>query len=125
MHQPIVLLIGQNRSQTALIQHHLQEVGYEVVKAEYGNAVPQMLIQVQPQLILLDWNLLDCSALAVIRAVRSQPGFRRLPIILLGREIGCENRILSLEAGVDFCLDGVVYPKEIVARVRALLRRVE
>jgi two-component system, OmpR family, response regulator len=80
-------------------------------------------LQIQPQLVLIDWYLPDLNLLAFIRSIRSQHGFSRLPIILIGRNISCENKILSLEAGVDYCLDGIVYPKELLARMRALLRR--
>ncbi len=124
MRQPVVLLIGGKPSQAALLHRHFQEAGYQVFAVDCSARVPEMLAQAQPKLAVLDWDLPDLSALEVIRTIRSQPGFTRLPIILTGREISCENRILSLEAGVDFCLDGVVRPAEILARIRALLRRV-
>ncbi len=125
MRQPVVLLICENRSKATLIHSYLSEVGYQVFEANRGANVPDLLKQVQPQLALLDWDLPDLSVLAVIRTIRAQRAFTRMPIILIGREISCENKILSLEAGVDFCLDGPVYPKEIVARVRALFRRMD
>jgi two-component system, OmpR family, phosphate regulon response regulator PhoB len=123
MLQPIVLLISGNESQVSLYRRRLQEAGYQVFEANCGVKVPERLVQVQPQLALLDWNLPDLSALVVIHAIRSQQGFTRLPVILIGRNISCEDRILSLEAGVDFCLDGAVYPKELAARMRTLLRK--
>ncbi len=125
MGQPIVLLISGNRSQTTLLHDHLKAVGYQVFESNRGSNVAELLVQVQPRLAVLDWDLPDLSALAVIRVIRGQPGFTRLPIILIGREISCENRILSLEAGVDFCVDGPIFPKELVARMRALLRRID
>ncbi len=125
MRQPIILLISENRPKAALIYGCLREAGYQVFEANRGANVPDLLKQVQPQLALLDWDLPDLSALAVIRTIRAQRGFTRMPVILIGSEISCENKVLSLEAGVDFCLDGTVNPKEIVARVRALFRRMD
>ncbi len=125
MCQPIVLLISGNQSQTTLLHDQLRAVGYQVFESNHGSNVAELLVQVQPGLAVLDWDLPDLSALAVIRAIRGQLGFTRLPIILIGREISCENKILSLEAGVDFCVDGPIFPKELMARMRALLRRLD
>ncbi len=124
MGQPTVLLISGNRSQTTLLHNHLRAVGFQVFESNHGSNVAELLVQVQPRLAVLDWDLPDLSALAVIRIIRGQPGFTRLPLILIGTEISCENKILSLEAGVDFCVDGPLFPKELMARVRALMRRV-
>ena len=122
--QPIILLISGDRAQSKQLHSCLESAGYEVRLVNQGEMVLSMLKMVNPQLAIFDWNLPDLNALALTRAIRANQRFAKLPIILLGRDIGSENKILSLEAGVDLCVEGLIAPKEFLARVRALLRRV-
>lgn len=122
--QPMILIVSGDRAQSKRLHSYLEIAGYRVREAEQGEAVMRILSMVNPNLALLDWNLPDLNALAITRAIRTNQRFAKLPIIMMGREIGSENKILSLEAGVDLCIEGMVSPKEFMARVRALLRRV-
>lgn len=125
MSPPLILFVSANHAQARLFRVHLRQAGYELFQIAQGENILAALKQVNPQLAFVDWDLPDLSALAVTRAVRMDPGYARLPIIICGREISSENKILALEAGADLCLDGVVLPSELAARVRALLRRVK
>jgi two-component system, OmpR family, phosphate regulon response regulator PhoB len=122
-YRKIILFIHSEQPQSALLCKALEEAGYQVCEASQSENLKQSLRQVHPHLVLLDWNLPGGRAMEVTRAIRSDRVFARMPIILTGREISAENRILSLETGVDFCVDGNSCPKELVARMRALLRR--
>lgn len=122
---PLILFVSANQSQASLFRIHLKQAGYDVFQIARGENILATLKHANPQLAIVDWDLPDMSALAVTRAVRMVPGYARLPIILSGRAISSENKILALEAGADLCLDGIVTPNELVARVRAMLRRVK
>lgn len=122
--QQVILIVSADRTMAKAYHAYLQQAGYKVYETCEGSSATQLLQQLNPQLALFDWALPDINVLAITRTIRSSPRFAQLPIILTGKEIGWQDRILSLEAGVDLCLDGVIYPKELVARVRALLRRV-
>ncbi len=121
--KPIILAISPDPTQGARIRQCLESAGYEVLELRRGESVLKALRQVNPQLALLDWDNPGRSALDVTRMIRSSQSFARLPIIMTGMEISGDEKVLALEAGVDLCLDGVLYPREFVARVRSLLRR--
>lgn len=123
MSSPVVLIVSANRSQFMPLSIHLKQAGYETLHVAQGESILKMLAQVNPRLLLVDWDLPDLSALAVIRAIRADHRFSGLPVILTGREISAENKILALEAGADLCLEAIVSPREFVARVQALMRR--
>jgi two-component system, OmpR family, phosphate regulon response regulator PhoB len=120
-----ILIISGDLSQSRVIHSCLEKAGFRVVDVSRGENILNMLNQVKPQLALLDWNLPDLSALEVARSIRASRRFEQLPIILTGREISSENKIRSLESGIDICIEGAVFPRELIARVRALLRRVK
>jgi DNA-binding response OmpR family regulator len=122
-HRPVALIVGADTVRTALIRKALVEARFEVHETERGDTALAMLGSLAPALMLLDWNLPDMSALAITRAIRRKTGFTRLPVVLTGTSISVENKILALEAGADYCYDGTIYPHELVARIRALLRR--
>ncbi len=123
MRKPIILSISADPNQGERIHQCLEAAGYEVLNLGRGENVLKALKQSKPQLALLDWDDPDLSALDVTRTIRSTPTFARMPIILTAMEISGDDKVLALEAGVDLCVDGVLYPREFVARVRALLRR--
>ena len=119
----LVLVVTADPIQAALIQKALVEAGFRVRMSARGESALALLAQVVPALVLLDWNLPDMSALSVTRVIRARPGFDRVPVVLTGLKMGTEDKILALEVGVDYCFDGAIYPRELTARVRALLRR--
>ncbi len=120
-----ILIVTADHIQATLIQKALVEANFRVVVTERGESALALLVQIVPALVLLDWNLPDMSALSVTRVIRSRPGFDRVPVVLTGLKIGTEDKILALEVGVDYFFDGAINPRELTARVRALLRRAE
>jgi DNA-binding response OmpR family regulator len=121
--QGSILIISADCTPWRTVRACLQEAGYRVFAEDYTENVLAVLTRVNPQLVLLDWNLPGSGALAVTRSIREDRRFLRLPIILTGGDMTSDSRIASLDAGADLCLDSSVYPREFVARVRALLRR--
>lgn len=107
-----------------LIARCLQEAGYLTRTTILGHSAWQIMLKEQPMLVVLDWNMPDLSSLAIVRRARKTPRLEYLPIILMGEEINDAQKVMALEAGADLCLTEALQPKVLVARVRALLRRV-
>ena len=117
-----ILVVEDETDVNNLIRDHLQAEGHAVVQAFDGPAALRLVEERRPDLIVLDWMLPGMDGLTVCRQVRRN---HLMPIIMLtarGAEI---DRVVGLEIGAD---DYVVKPfgiRELLARVRALLRRVE
>ena len=104
-----------------LLKSHLEREGHQVAQAFDGDQALRLAMQTDPELVLLDWMLPGRDGLAVCREVRRT---RLAPIIMLTARDEESDRVLGLEAGAD---DYVVKPfsiQELIARVRAMLRRV-
>ena len=119
---PTILVVEDETDVNNLIAEHLRADGYGAVQAFDGPTALQLVEQHRPDLIVLDWMLPGMDGLTVCRQIRRN---HLTPIIMLtarGAEI---DRVVGLEIGAD---DYVVKPfgvRELLARVRALLRRVE
>ena len=117
-----VLVVDDEPRIARLVADYLQQAGFRVVEAGDGNQALVQFRQRQPDLIVLDLGLPGLDGLDVIRKVRASSD---VPIIILSARADETDRVVGLELGAD---DYVVKPfggRELVARVRALLRRVE
>ncbi len=116
-----VLLVEDEADLCNLIKGHLEGDGYTVVQAFDGPTALTLVEQHRPDVIILDWMLPGMDGLAVCRRVRQS---HLMPILMLTARSEEIDRVLGLEVGAD---DYVVKPfsmRELLARVRALLRRV-
>lgn len=116
-----VLLVEDEMDLCNLIKEHLEADGYGVVQAFDGLTALTLVERHNPQLIILDWMLPGLDGLAVCRRIRQT---HLMPILMLTARSEEIDRVLGLEVGAD---DYVVKPfsmRELLARVRALLRRV-
>ncbi|HYZ02105.1 MAG TPA: response regulator transcription factor [Candidatus Binatia bacterium] len=116
-----VLVVEDEVGLCDLLKTHLEREGHEVAQAFDGDQALRLAMQTDPELVLLDWMLPGRDGLAVCREVRRT---RLAPIIMLTARDEESDRVLGLEAGAD---DYVVKPfsiQELMARVRAMLRRV-
>jgi DNA-binding response OmpR family regulator len=105
-----------------LLRTHLEADGYTVVQAFDGLAALAAVEQYHPQLIILDWMLPGMDGLAVCRRVRQQ---HLMPIIMLTARTEEVDQILGLEVGADDYIAKPFSIRQVQARVRAMLRRVE
>jgi DNA-binding response OmpR family regulator len=116
-----VLVVEDEVGLCDLLKGHLEREGHQVAQAFDGDQALRLASQTDPELVLLDWMLPGRDGLAVCREVRRT---RLAPIIMLTARDEESDRVLGLEAGAD---DYVVKPfsiQELMARVRAMLRRV-
>lgn len=118
-----ILVVDDDRQLVRLIQSYLEQAGYAVLTA-YDSATARQCIQtVRPALVILDLMLPDGDGLDILRQVRGDPRLARLPIILLTARVDDIDRVLGLELGADDYITKPFNPREVVARVRAVLRR--
>jgi two-component system phosphate regulon response regulator PhoB len=120
---PRVMIVEDEEPLTLLLRYNLEAEGYTVDSVARGDEAETRLREAPPDLILLDWMLPGLSGIELCRRLRSRPETERLPIIMLTARGEEAERVRGLATGAD---DYVVKPfsvPELVARVRALLRR--
>jgi DNA-binding response OmpR family regulator len=108
-----------------LLAHYLQRAGYEADLVSSGRDVIPRLRKAPPDLLLLDLMLPGLDGLEVCRAVRGDQQTAAIPIIMVTAKSEESDRIVGLELGADDYITKPFSPNEVVARVRALLRRAQ
>jgi len=118
-----ILIVEDEEPLALLLRYNLEADGYEVETAARGDEADSRLRETVPDLIVLDWMLPGLSGIELCRRLRSRPETRALPIIMLTARGEESERVRGLATGAD---DYIVKPfsvPELIARVRALLRR--
>jgi two-component system, OmpR family, alkaline phosphatase synthesis response regulator PhoP len=119
-----VLVVDDDREIVRLVQGYLRQAGYEVLGAYDGHtAVSLLLTPPVPDLLILDLMLPDQDGWQITQKVRQHERLRALPIIMLTARVDDVDKIVGLEMGADDYITKPFNPREVVARVRALLRR--
>ncbi|ARE38426.1 Phosphate regulon transcriptional regulatory protein [Rhodovulum sp. P5] len=121
--QPTVLIVEDEPAQREVLAYNLQAEGFRVAKAENGEEALLLAEEQVPDLIVLDWMLPSVSGIEVCRRLKTRSETRAVPVIMLSARSEEVDRVRGLETGAD---DYVVKPYsviELMARVRAHLRR--
>jgi two-component system phosphate regulon response regulator PhoB len=118
-----ILVVEDDPQLQEVLSLNLQSAGYRVLRAGTIKQAEQMVNATLPQMVLLDWQLPDTPGLSYARRLRAEPRTAMVPIIMLtGRD--CESdKITGLEAGVDDYLIKPFSPRELLARIKAVMRR--
>lgn len=122
---PQITVVEDEEALSVLLRYNLEAEGYEVDTVLRGDEAEIQLQERVPDLLILDWMLPGLSGIELCRRLRNRPETERLPIILLTARGEESERVRGLSTGAD---DYVVKPfstPELLARVRALLRRVK
>jgi two-component system alkaline phosphatase synthesis response regulator PhoP len=120
-----ILIVDDEQDIVELLSYNLEKEGFSIVKAYDGEAALGMVRSEKPDLMLLDLMLPKMNGLDVCKAIRRNPETANLPIIMLtakGEEI---DKIIGLEIGADDYITKPFSVKELVARVRSILRRMQ
>lgn len=120
---PRVLVVEDEQALSMMLAYNLEAEGYVVDRAERGDEAELLLQENAPDLVILDWMLPGVSGLEVCRRLRQRAATRDLPVIMLTARGEESERVRGLSVGAD---DYVIKPfstPELMARVRALLRR--
>jgi two-component system alkaline phosphatase synthesis response regulator PhoP len=120
-----IVVVEDNPDIAELITHYLQRAGHVTDHLASGGEVLRHARASAPDLIVLDVMLPGMDGLEVCQGLRSDPGTAAIPIIMLTARGEEPDRVRGLELGADDYVTKPFSPKELVARVKALLRRVE
>jgi len=118
-----VLIVEDEPDIRDLVVHHLKREGYQVSAAASGEEALRQVQAAPPDLVLLDLMMPAMDGLEVCRRLRQDPATAMLPIVMLTAKGDEVDRVLGLEIGADDYIVKPFSPKELLARVRALLRR--
>jgi two-component system alkaline phosphatase synthesis response regulator PhoP len=118
-----ILVVDDDREIARLVQAYLEQAGFRVVCAHDGASAFRVLHTETPVLLVLDLMLPDRDGLEIARNLRADPATARLPIIMVTARVEDTDRIVGLELGADDYITKPFNPREVVARVRAVLRR--
>ncbi|MBT3627299.1 MAG: phosphate regulon transcriptional regulator PhoB [Rhodospirillaceae bacterium] len=120
---PYILVVDDEAALLTLVRYNLEKDGFEVGEAVDGEEAMLMIRERRPDLILLDWMLPRLSGIEVCRRVRRQADTQNIPIIMLSARGEESDRVRGLDCGADDYVVKPFSPSELVARVRAVLRR--
>jgi two-component system phosphate regulon response regulator PhoB len=118
-----VLIVEDEPAILELIGVNLEHAGYETLRATSAEEAQRLLGEVLPDLVLLDWMLPGQSGLALAKRLRGDARTRDLPLIFLTARAEEPDKIAGLEAGADDYITKPFSTKELVARIRAVMRR--
>jgi phosphate regulon transcriptional regulator PhoB len=121
--KPKILVVDDEPDALELIEFNLQAAGYEVLTSANGEAALKKARAALPQLILLDVMLPEIDGLEVCKLLRSDPNTAAIPIIMLTAKAAEIDRVLGLELGADDYVTKPFSPRELVLRVKNLLKR--
>ena len=121
--KPHILVIEDEASLVELLRYNLEKEGYRVSAANDGEEGLAMLNEHKPDLLVLDWMLPHVSGIEICRQIRRKSELRDLPVIMLTARGEEADRVRGLEVGADDYVTKPFSPSELIARIRAVMRR--
>jgi len=123
MSSPLVLIVEDESALVAMLRYNLERENFAVEEAANGEEALSKLEERPPDLVLLDWMIPLVSGLEVCRQIRRSPSLRGTPVILLTARGEEADKVRGLDSGADDYLVKPFSMSELIARIRALLRR--
>ncbi|MBA2491718.1 MAG: phosphate regulon transcriptional regulator PhoB [Gammaproteobacteria bacterium] len=123
MNAATILTIEDEAAIREMVSYALRRAGFEAVEAGDADEALVQVAETNPDLILLDWMLPGQSGMDLARRLRRDDRMRDIPIIMLTARVEEDDKILGLEAGADDYITKPFSPRELIARIKALLRR--
>jgi DNA-binding response OmpR family regulator len=120
-----ILVVDDDREIVRLVRAYLEQAGYRVSAAYDGDTALHILRRDRPDLMVLDLMLPNRDGWEVTRILRNDPGLAGTPIIMLTARVEDQDKVVGLEIGADDYVTKPFNPREVVARVRAVLRRAQ
>ncbi|MEM5518695.1 phosphate regulon transcriptional regulator PhoB [Henriciella sp. AS95] len=122
--KPYVLIAEDDKAVAELLRYNLEREGYDTSVAPDGDEAMLLLEERAPDLVLLDWMLPKVPGIEVCRRIRSKPDTANMPVIMLTARSEEADRIRGLDTGADDYVTKPFSTTELMARVRAVLRRI-
>jgi two-component system phosphate regulon response regulator PhoB len=123
--KPLVLIVEDEVPLVTMLRYNLEREGFAVDEAADGEEALLRIAERRPDVVLLDWMLPLVSGLEVCRQIRRAPQTRSLPVIMLTARAEEGDRIRGLDSGADDYVVKPFSPSELVARLRAVIRRTQ
>src|SRR5688500_8678542 len=121
--KPKILLVEDDVNLIELIRYNLEGAGFGVIQTGDGEEALVLAVEERPDAAILDWMIANLAGIEVCRRLRRSPATAKLPIVMLTARAEEADRIRGLETGADDYVTKPFSPKELIARVKALLRR--
>jgi len=121
--KPHILVVEDETALVEILRYNLEKEGFKVTVAVDGEEALAAINDQQPDLVVLDWMLPLVSGLEICRQIRRKSETRELPVIMLTARGEEADRVRGLEVGADDYVTKPFSPSELIARVRAVLRR--
>ncbi len=118
-----ILVVEDDRNIVRLLRAYLEQAGYQVFVAYDGETALHIIRHDRPDLVLLDLSLPDRDGWDVTRIVRGDSNLANTPIVMLTARVEDQDKVVGLELGADDYVTKPFNPREVVARIRAVLRR--
>ncbi len=120
---PKILVVEDDKSISDLITLHLKKNNFEYLVVHNGEDALSHLDNFMPDFIILDWMIPGLSGLEVLRRIRNKQEYKKLPILMLTAKNSEQDKIISFESGLDDYITKPFLPSELIARVKAILKR--
>lgn len=118
-----ILIVDDEPAQQQLLRYNIEKAGYDILLADNGKDALIIIEEVKPDLVVLDWMIPEVSGIDICRELRSRSETRLLPILMLSARGEEGDRALGLDSGADDYIAKPFSPRELVSRIKALLRR--
>ena len=125
MSKGMVLIIDDEKDLIELVRYNLNKEGFDVLGAGDGESGLSLAVRKKPDVVIIDLMLPGIDGLEVCRTLRSRAETSNIPIIMLTAKASESDRIVGLELGADDYITKPFSPREVAARVKALLRRIQ
>jgi two-component system phosphate regulon response regulator PhoB len=123
MASPIILVVEDEQAIAEMIMTGLEIAGYQVKRAANGQIAYQIVLDSPPDLILADWMMPMMTGLELAKRLKREENTAEIPIILLTAKSDEDDKISGFEAGIDDYIVKPFSPRELIARIKAVLRR--
>jgi two-component system, OmpR family, phosphate regulon response regulator PhoB len=123
--KPLVLIVEDEAALVTMLRYNLEKEGFAVCVAADGEEALIQIAERKPEVVLLDWMLPLVSGIEVCRQIRRAPASRTLPIIMLTARGEEGDRVRGLNSGADDYVVKPFSPTELIARLRAVMRRAQ
>ncbi|MFO1061007.1 MAG: phosphate regulon transcriptional regulator PhoB [Dongiaceae bacterium] len=120
---PLILIVEDEAALVTLLRYNLEREGFRVAAAPDGEEALLLAREEKPDLVLLDWMLPLLSGIEVCRQLRRLPETRAVPIIMLTARGEEGDKLRGLDSGADDYVTKPFSPSELIARIRAVMRR--
>ena len=118
-----IIIVEDEKALVTLLKYNLSKEGFKIKEAETGQEGLQLIKRELPDLVILDWMLPDFSGIEVCRLIKRDNKLKSIPVIMLTAKSEIEDKVRGLEMGVDDYITKPFNNKELILRVKSLLKR--